>query len=280
MGPIEDRTYRIHEFAQLAGVTVRALHHYDRLGLLKPKRTHAGYRAYGARDLERLEQIIALKFIGVPLKKIRLLTTRTPRDLVNALRAQRQTLEAKRHLLDQAIGAIGEVEGMLQAGKSADAALYTRIIEVIEMQENSAEWKKKYDTLVHAKIARLTSLGPDEMAELRRQWAGLVADVQRALDEDPASPRAQALATRWVSLLERLMGGPVDPATLGAAAAHQGMDTWSPSVASFADKRVWDFMSQALSAASAARGGSCITSAADAVGRQYGCEGFKTPAAR
>jgi DNA-binding transcriptional MerR regulator len=45
----------VHEFAELAGVTVKALHHYDRLGLLKPRRNDAGYRVYSPADLERLE---------------------------------------------------------------------------------------------------------------------------------------------------------------------------------------------------------------------------------
>ena len=65
------KLFRVHEFAELAGVTVKALHHYDRLGLLKAARSQAGYRLYAERDLERLEQIIALKFLGVPLKQIR-----------------------------------------------------------------------------------------------------------------------------------------------------------------------------------------------------------------
>jgi DNA-binding transcriptional MerR regulator len=60
--------YRAREFADLAGVTVRALHHYDRLAVLRPKRTESGYRLYSLRDLERLEQIVALKFLGLPLK--------------------------------------------------------------------------------------------------------------------------------------------------------------------------------------------------------------------
>ena len=54
MRPDENRTYRTKEFAQLAGVSVRALHYYDRLGLLKPRRSPAGYRTYSARDFERL----------------------------------------------------------------------------------------------------------------------------------------------------------------------------------------------------------------------------------
>jgi DNA-binding transcriptional MerR regulator len=61
-------------------VTVKALHHYDRLGLLKPRRTHAGYRLYTDADRERLEQIAAFKFIGLPLKQIKtMLDTRSSR---------------------------------------------------------------------------------------------------------------------------------------------------------------------------------------------------------
>ena len=246
MRPVEDRTYQTREFAHLAGVTARALHHYDRLGLLKPKRTPAGYRAYSARDFEKLEQIIALKFIGVPLKKIRFFTTRTAEGLANALRAQRQTLEAKRQLLDQAIAAIGEAENVVRAGEGADPVLYRRIIEVIEMQNNSDEWHKKYDSLVQAKIERLKSIAPNEMIELRKQWAVLVGDIQQALGEEPGGAKAQELAARWVSLLERLMGGPVDSSMMGSAAAYQTTGGWSPSGTAFADKRVWDFVSKAL----------------------------------
>src|SRR5687767_8401828 len=64
------RSYLIQEFAQLAGTTVRALQHYDRLGLLSPARTATGARLYSTADLQALVQIMALKSVGVPLKKI------------------------------------------------------------------------------------------------------------------------------------------------------------------------------------------------------------------
>jgi MerR family transcriptional regulator, thiopeptide resistance regulator len=142
------RPLRTQEFAQLAGVTPRALRHYDRLGLLKPKRTSAGYRAYSAGDVERLEQIVALKFLGIPLKKIGLLITRTPRELARALDAQRRLLEDKRRLFDQAIKALEEAGAALRNGHTPDAELYRRIIEVIEMQGNGDAWNKKYEQLV------------------------------------------------------------------------------------------------------------------------------------
>src|SRR5262245_42107077 len=97
--------YQIHEFAELAGVTVKALHHYDRLGLLKPKRAAGGYRMYAERDLERLEQIIALKFLGVSLKQIKLVLDRPALELSETLRLQRGALEEKQELLSRAIRA-------------------------------------------------------------------------------------------------------------------------------------------------------------------------------
>lgn len=102
--------YQPRQFAELAGVTVRALHYYDRLDLLKPRRTNSGYRLYCAEDLERLEQIVALKFVGLPLKQIKFLLDRDKSGFLEALRMQRRVLEEKRRLLDSAISAIQNVE--------------------------------------------------------------------------------------------------------------------------------------------------------------------------
>jgi DNA-binding transcriptional MerR regulator len=238
-----DRTLRTKAFAQLAGVTPRALRHYDRLGLLKPKRTQAGYRAYSARDVERLEQIVALKFLGIPLKKIGLLITRTPNELARALHAQRRLLEDKRRLFDQAITALEEAEQALRSGQTPDAGLYRRIIEVIEMQGNDDAWKQKYEQLVQAKADRLKSLSPEVLDELRSQWARLIDEIRPVVAEDPAGPRAQALATRWVELLGRLMGKPLDSSAIGFAASYPASGAWTPSEA---DKPVWDFIHRAL----------------------------------
>src|SRR3954452_12318652 len=108
--------YRAREFAKLAGVTVRTLHHYDRIGLLKPRRRPgSGYRIYDSRDLERLEQILALKFVGLSLEQIGTLLDRNPMALPQALSLQRKMLEEKRCLIDRMIRAIGEAERELQA---------------------------------------------------------------------------------------------------------------------------------------------------------------------
>lgn len=64
-------SYSVGRVAQLTGVTVRTLHHYDEIGLLPPsERTGAGYRRYAAADLERLQQILGYRELGFPLEEI------------------------------------------------------------------------------------------------------------------------------------------------------------------------------------------------------------------
>jgi DNA-binding transcriptional MerR regulator len=195
--------YRAHEFASLAGVTVKALHHYDRLGLLKPQRTASGYRIYTERDLERLEQIIALKFLGLPLKQVRILLDRDALQLPEALRMQRAVLEEKRRLLDRAIGAIESAEKVIHSGKPASAAVLKQIIEAIEMQTN--QFMKNYYR--EEAWVRFSARHVDWPS---RAWTELFGAIQSALSElsdAPASPKAQALARRWRELRVSDSGG-------------------------------------------------------------------------
>jgi MerR family transcriptional regulator, thiopeptide resistance regulator len=191
--------YRIHDFAQLAGVTVKALHHYDRLGLLKPRRSGSGYRLYVDDDLARLEQIVALKFLGLPLKQIEILLDRDNPPLPEALRLQRTVLEEKRRLLDRAICAIVNAEEILQSGKQAGAAAIKRIIEAMEMQ---TEFMKNY-----YREEAWVDFKSRHREWPSRQWTELFRAIQAALSEDPASDRAQSLAARWRKLRVSDSGG-------------------------------------------------------------------------
>jgi DNA-binding transcriptional MerR regulator len=240
----------VQEFGKLAGVTVRALHHYDRLGLLRAQRSDSGYRVYSARDLERLEQIVALKFLGIPLKQIRAMLDRGGLPLAEALRMQRTVLEEKRKLLDRAILAIREAEHSIAPGRPADSALLTKIIEVIEMQ-NDNSWSEKYYTPeARAKIdERKKEWTPELQAQVSRQWTELFADVEAALDEDPESARAQALGVRWKKLVAGFTGG--DPEIgKGLNKLYADRPNWPAAakeqMAAFGDARVWEFMGRVM----------------------------------
>jgi DNA-binding transcriptional MerR regulator len=201
------RLYKAQEFAERAGVTVRTLHHYDRLGLLSPSgRTEAGYRLYGDRDLLRLEQILAMKFIGFPLQEIRRLLKRDAKDLPAALRRQRSMILEKRRLLDLAVEAIQRAEKAAASGELTDWEAIQKIIEVIHMQDNT-EWAKKYYTEQALESLGNRKVSTEVIEQAQRDWAVLIKEVEAAVGDDPASPKVQALAARWRKLIEGFTGG-------------------------------------------------------------------------
>jgi MerR family transcriptional regulator, thiopeptide resistance regulator len=188
--------YRVREFAALAGVTVKALHHYDRLGLLRPRRASSGYRVYSQEDLERLEQIVALKFLGLPLKQIKAIIERPALELRDALRVQRKAIEDKRTLLGQVIRAIEAAEG---AGDPGDPAVLRKIIEVIEMQNGVETMKKYYSEEAWERHRRYYQEGPSE------EWQILYRDVVALPGEDPGALASQAAAELEEYRVEEVM---------------------------------------------------------------------------
>jgi DNA-binding transcriptional MerR regulator len=244
--------YRVQAFAELAGVTVRALHHYDRLALLKPRRTASGYRLYSAPDLERLEQIVALKFLGLPLKQIKTVLDRDLRSLADVLRAQRRALEEKRRRLDKAIGVIASAECSIQPGRPVESAVLKRIIEVIDMTDHAEEMKKYYTDEAWTELSRRREAMTEQLRETAmegtRKWEALFSDIEASLEVDPAGPAAQALLDRWNALVEEFTGGS-QAIKEGIGRAWQDSDNWSEGLKKkttpFKRPQVWAFIKMA-----------------------------------
>ena len=91
------RTWRIGELAEQAGITVRTLHHYDRLGLLSPpSRTSGGHRSYTRDDVVRLHRIIALRSCGLSLQEIgTVLSSEAEGGLADLLRRQLDVVDER-----------------------------------------------------------------------------------------------------------------------------------------------------------------------------------------
>jgi DNA-binding transcriptional MerR regulator len=200
-------SYQAQQFATRAGVTVRTLHHYDRLGLLKPSAyTGSGYRLYRESDLARLQQIVTLKFIGFSLQEIKNLLDQNGHDLATALRRQREIINQKRHHLGMAVQAIERAE-LVISNEEPDWDAFKKIIEVINMQ-NDMDWTRKYysESATEKLAARAT---PEVIEKGQNDWAQLIKEVEAAVQagEDPSSDKARALASRWSNLIQQFTGG-------------------------------------------------------------------------
>ncbi len=243
--------YKVSEFADKAGITVRTLHHYDRLGLLKPSgRNTAGYRLYRESDLVRLQQIVTLKFIGLPLKEIKALLEGSDLDLRQTLRLQRQLLEAKRWQVGMAIQAIDQAEQSMQSGKTPNMAALKKIIEVMERQ-NNMEWAKKYySEEAQARIAeKAANFTPEMQAAVTEKWNQLVRDVEAAIrnHEAPAGANARSLAERWTNLVRGFTGG--DPEVQkGLNKLYADQSNWPSNFQKPFSDEVWAYVQKAMAA--------------------------------
>jgi DNA-binding transcriptional MerR regulator len=192
-----NRPNRIHEFARHTGVTIKTLHHYDRLGLLTPRRTDAGYRVYSPADRERLSHIVALKSLGLPLQRIKaLLDQKAP--LSEALERQRRVLEDKRRRLDRALRVISDVEQTVRDAPSSIAFALNALVETIELHERRDEMTRDFEHAANPRRA------PDRVCESR---LALFRVLEAASVEEPLSDRARELVVRWQSMLDEEIGG-------------------------------------------------------------------------
>jgi DNA-binding transcriptional MerR regulator len=99
--------YKVKEVADLPGVSVRTLHHYDQIGLLVPKSANpSGYRFYTDSELERLQQILFFREIGFSLQKIKTFLDSPEFDRKRALEAHKELLPDKKKRLEDIIDTV------------------------------------------------------------------------------------------------------------------------------------------------------------------------------
>lgn len=236
---------RVKAFAAAAGVSVRTLHLYDRLGLLRPAAIEAsGYRLYGEAELERLEHILALRFVGFTLDQIRQLLRDGSAPLEIALRMQREVIARQKQRLELALAAIDEARRALVDGAPADRwEILRNVIEVFKMQ-NDWQWTQEYySEEARAEIEeRARSIPRETIEQGERDWASLIAQVEAAASQgaDPSSEPAQALAARWRDLVGQF--------TQGDAEISRGLNRlWADQTHWPADfKRPWSDVADAF----------------------------------
>ena len=216
--------YRIQQFARLAGVTVRTLHHYDRVGLLSPKlRPDSGYRLYSKEDLGRLERVLVLRYLGMSLRDIAELLGASGdsahASLIETLTRQARVLRDRREGIDRVLqavtNALKQAQGRSEAARTdesetPDWQLYQSILKEMHMQENQ-NWTEKYYSPEAREVIeqRRVEWTPELQARITADWQQMYADVQTALDRgvEPRSDEGKALASRWMALVGQFTGG-------------------------------------------------------------------------
>jgi len=198
---------RIGEVAALAHVTVRALHHYDRIGLLRPSgRSESGYRLYAERDLERLQTVLLYKELGFGLGEIRALLAEPGFDRREALRAQRAQLERRSERLDAMLALIDKTLAALDEGIPMERSDMFEVFGDFDPAEHEAEAAARWgETEAYKESARRTRrYAKEDWLRFRAESEAVSETIAMLMDEGvaPDDPRTMDAAERHRLLID------------------------------------------------------------------------------
>lgn len=205
----------VKEISDATGISVRTLHYYDEIGLLKPtEKSDAGYRLYDERALETLQQILFFREFDLPLKEIGAILDDPSRERNEVLRMQRRMLEAKKERLEKLMA---NIDVLLEGEERMDFTVFQRS----EMEElcqytfdhlpekarqaairefgSEEKWKEHY--LERASQERMQR-GYQKLVE----WYGSREAVMDIALHPPEKGLVQAMRKRQDAVLEKLNG--------------------------------------------------------------------------
>jgi DNA-binding transcriptional MerR regulator len=208
--------------AKRFGVSAKALRVYERMGLIRPARAASGWRAYGQGEIERLAAIVALKQLGLPLKRIATLLAGSA-DLASVLALQEAALETAKAEAEEALALVRAARRRLAERDVLSTDELANLIRRSRMSE--VKWTPKMEELAqkHYTKEQLASLRarnftPEDQARVSAAWAGVYEDLDAlGTDGDPASEAALAVGRRAFALISEFTQG--DPAMFKAVTA-------------------------------------------------------------
>lgn len=193
--------YTVQKLARLAGISARTLRYYDEIGILKPARINtSGYRIYGQAEVNRLQQIMFYRELGLALDSIKELITAPSFDAVNALHEHRRQLLVKRDQLDVLITNVEKTiavsEGRItMADKEKFAGFKQKLIDENE-RKYGKEIREKYGEETvnksNLKVQNMTQEQYDEVTQLGNAVQETLAAAFKT--GDPAGELAQKAA--------------------------------------------------------------------------------------
>ncbi|KKR20007.1 MAG: Transcriptional regulator, MerR family [Parcubacteria group bacterium GW2011_GWE2_39_37] len=187
--------YTIKQLAKLANVSVRTLHYYDEVGLLKPERTRNDYRQYEDGELFKLQQILFFRELDFPLEEIKKIIDQPDFDIIKSLDDQKALIKLRQKRLGKLVYTINKTikhmkkektikdEELYDAFKDDDVKQYQE--EVKERWGSSDAYKQSM-----ARVSKMTKAEMDKLKEDGKKFTQLLAD---SMDKNLHSEEVQAL---------------------------------------------------------------------------------------
>jgi DNA-binding transcriptional MerR regulator len=200
--------YSVRQLAWLAGVSVRTLHVYDEMDLLKPSvRTDKGYRQYGEAELLRLQQILFYRELDLSLKHISEILDDPGFDLVEALTGHKLALTARRNRLDTLLKTI---EATIDHVKNKTMSNFEKLYEGLPREEANARRQEAIENWGEEAIRKsedaLLAMDKEELEQLKADQKDIMNQLRGLRQADPQSNVVQIQIGRHYRLIRAFWG--------------------------------------------------------------------------
>jgi DNA-binding transcriptional MerR regulator len=190
--------YKIKEVADMVGISVRMLHHYDKIGLLKPESVSpAGYRLYTDKDLERLQQVLFFKELEFSLQEIKRILDSPGFDKKQALKSHKELLLEKKKRLQKIIKSVERTIHSIEGGIDMSKKEMFEAFDISKIEKHKEKYAKevrqKYGNTKAYKESQEKTSGytKNDWAAIMTKWDEIYKKIANVMDKGPADSQVQ-----------------------------------------------------------------------------------------
>ncbi|MBA2876801.1 MerR family transcriptional regulator [Thermaerobacillus caldiproteolyticus] len=193
------KVYPIGEFAKKTGQTIRTLHYYDEIGILKPSHvSSSGRRFYSEDEIITLQKIVALKFLGFSLDEIKRFMQEEKWDLKESLAFQKRLLLQKREHIDRIIKAVTHAQYLAEEQEKMDPDIFSLLINSIQMENQQKEWLKQF--MPDEVVEKIFDISEEKQLEYEKKLLGIFEKLKEYYGKDPSDNAVQSLIEELFSI--------------------------------------------------------------------------------
>ncbi|QKS73000.1 MerR family transcriptional regulator [Paenalkalicoccus suaedae] len=228
---------QVKELANLTGISVRTLHHYDHIGLLVPSTTtDAGYRLYADADIAKLQQILFFRALDFPLKEIKRILASPDYSTLEALDVQRSMLMERRAQLNEMIETIDKT---IRSKKGEFAMSNEERFKGMAFKDDTYEQEARErwgDAPIEESKRRVESLSDAEQQALGEEWERIYRKLAEVMQtESPESARSQEAIAEWFHYLNANFGTYSKAAFAGLGEMYVADERFTKNIDAYGD---------------------------------------------
>ncbi|MCM3774347.1 MerR family transcriptional regulator [Priestia aryabhattai] len=203
----KELNFTIGKFSKKTGVSIRTLHYYDEIGLLKAQKDpNSRHRLYGEDHIVKLQKIVALKFLGYNLEEIGLMLMDTSLNLSlqNTLLQQQKAFEEKKQHLDKVLKAISRTISLLDSQENIPSEILINLINNIQNEQDQRTWLEHFTSKEIADKVYIKS--EEENLSLDKEFIDLSREVKKLVGKPVHYPEVQELANKHLQASLKYVG--------------------------------------------------------------------------